>query len=114
MKQRPLTQARLMTGAVIASTIAAILAFSAFKSCRDEKLSVRSAKSTFGDVVKDINLPQPISAAEVNKIFADNERLAKANLKRIVKKGRKVSKSLHKDLNAAAKKFNNSHGNFSK
>ena len=110
MKQRSKENTKLIKGVVIVSVVAAaaaVIAFSAYKTGRDEKLSVESLKATVKDAVKDIKLPEPVSAADVNKILADNKRL--------IKKGRKISKRLYKDLEKeATKKINLVHDNFTK
>lgn len=90
MKRRPITRRRLVTGATIASAAAAVLAFSAYKLGRDKKLSVKAVASTFKDAVKDTKLPQPVSAADVNKLLDGN--------KQMIKKGRKLSKTLYKNI----------------
>lgn len=110
MKQRSKENTKLIKGVVIVGAVAAaaaIIAFSAYKTGRDEKLSVESLRATVKDAVKDIKLPEPVSAADVNKILADNKRL--------IKKGRKVSKKFYKELEKeAAKQINKVHDNFAK
>jgi hypothetical protein len=71
MRRRKINKGRLITGAAIASVITAILAYAAYKSHRDEELSVEAIKSTLKKVAKDIELPQPVAAADVNKFFAE-------------------------------------------
>jgi hypothetical protein len=116
MRRQSTTKAKLVTGATIASAIAAILAFSAYKSSKDATLSVDSVKSTIKDAVKDINIPQPVSAADVNELLYNAQRTKLlSDTKSIVKKGRKHSKKLYKQLEKETKKrIKNAHNNFRK
>lgn len=89
MEQEKTKKSRLIKGTVIVSA-AAIVAFAAYKIGRDKNVSVESLKSTAKEAVKDIKLPESISDVDVNKLLADQ--------KRIVRKGRKISKKLYKAL----------------
>lgn len=90
MGRRPVTRRKLVAGATIASGLAAVLAFSAYKAGRNKKLPVEDLASTIRGAVKDIKLPQPVSAADVNKLLDGN--------KQMIKKGRKLSKTLYKNI----------------
>lgn len=93
MKQGTSRKSTWVKGAVVVGA-AAIIAFAAYKVGRDKNVSVESLKATAKDAVKDIKLPEPISAVDVNKLLADQ--------KRIVKKGRRISKKIYKDLEGKA------------
>ena len=103
--RRTLTPARILTGAAIIAGAAAVLAYAAYKTQHDGKISVDSIKSTIKDAAKDIDLPIPVSAADVNKFLED--------------KGQKISDAARKEQDAiasiledTAKKINKAQRNF--
>lgn len=93
MKQGSPKKSKLVKGAVIFGA-AAILTFAAYKVGRSKNVSVESLKATAKDAVKDIKVPEPISAVDVKKLLADQ--------KRIVRKGRRISKKIYKDIEKRA------------
>jgi hypothetical protein len=94
MRRRETTKARrLATKATIASVIAAVLAYAAYRAHRNEKLSVDAIKSTLKGSVKDIKIPEPVSAADVNKL--------------LVSRGQKIAKAIDKEKEAVAKILEN-------
>lgn len=97
MEQEKTKKSRFIKGAVIVGA-AAIVAFAAYKIGHGNNVSVESLKSTAKDAVKYIKLPESISGVDVNKLLADQ--------KRMVRKGRKISKKLYKELeNKAAEQI---------
>lgn len=93
MKQGTSKKSSWVKGVVVVGA-AAVIAFAAYKIGREKNVSVESLKATAKDAVKDIKLPEQISAVDVNKLLADQ--------KRIVRKGRRISKKIYKDLEKRA------------